>query len=140
MDARQEANIRLTKACLMSRNPGVFSGLISRFLFMYRLNIYIPESHLEVVKSALFAAGAGRLGLYETCAWQTKGEGQFKPMSGSQPFIGESGSLERVDEYKVEMLCAAEHLKAVLNALKASHPYEEPAFDVYQALDVDALF
>lgn len=106
---------------------------------MYRLNVYIPESHLDAVKDAMFAAGGGRLGQYEACAWQTLGRGQFKPQAGSQPYIGQQGQIEQVDEYKVEILCTRESIKAVILALKEAHPYEEPAFDVYEMVDLDRL-
>lgn len=96
----------------------------------YKLTFFVPETHVEEVKMAVFAAGAGRLGDYDCCAWQTLGQGQFRPLAGSQPFIGRQGEIETVDEYRVEMLCSEEALAPALEALRASHPYEEPAFDV----------
>lgn len=97
---------------------------------MYKIGFYVPESHLEEVKEAMFLAGAGRIGNYQRCSWQVKGEGQFEPMQGSQPFLGEQGQLEKVEEYRVEMVCAAEVIQAVMEAMKVAHPYEEPAYDV----------
>lgn len=97
---------------------------------MYKITFYVPESHLEAVKAALFEAGAGRMGDYDCCAWQVKGQGQFRPLAGSDPFIGERGRLEAVDEYRVEMICADDCLQAAVTALKRSHPYETPAFDL----------
>ncbi|GAA5441944.1 GTP cyclohydrolase 1 type 2 homolog [Microbulbifer sp. NBRC 101763] len=102
---------------------------------MYKFCIYIPESHLEEVKQALFAAGAGRIGDYDHCCWQVLGTGQFRPLPGSQPFIGESGEVEQVSEYRVEMVCADEHVDATLQALYGAHPYEEPAFDLWRLDD-----
>ncbi|ARN76055.1 YqfO family protein [Oceanicoccus sagamiensis] len=99
---------------------------------MFKLCFYVPESHLESVKAAVFNAGAGTIGDYERCCWQVLGRGQFKPMPGSQPFIGEQGALESVEEYRVEMVCADKLIKAVVNALKTAHPYEEPAYDVWR--------
>ncbi|HRR34042.1 MAG TPA: NGG1p interacting factor NIF3 [Kiritimatiellia bacterium] len=96
---------------------------------MYKLTVYIPESHLEVVKDALFAAGAGRYAAYDRCCWQVLGQGQFRPLAGSDPFIGTHGQEERVPEYRVEMICAEDAVEAVTRALRAAHPYEEPAFD-----------
>jgi hypothetical protein len=101
---------------------------------VYKLVFFVPETHLEPVKSAVFAAGAGRIGDYDSCAWQTLGQGQFRPLPGSQPFIGQSGELERVAEYRVELVCADEHIKQAVKALRSAHPYEEPAFDVYPLL------
>ena len=96
---------------------------------MYKLTVYIPETHVEPVKEALFAAGAGRYAAYDRCCWQVLGQGQFRPLAGSDPFIGQRGTVERVPEYRVEMICADEAVAAVTDALRASHPYEEPAFD-----------
>jgi structural hemagglutinin/hemolysin toxin protein RtxA len=97
---------------------------------MYKLGFYVPQSHLESVKAALFDAGAGRIGNYEHCCWQVPGEGQFRPLQGSQPFIGRQGEVEKVAEYRVEMVCPEAHVRAVMAALRLSHPYEEPAFDL----------
>ena len=70
---------------------------------MYKLCFYVPESHLEAVKAAVFAAGAGRIGNYDSCCWEVLGQGQFRPLTGSDPFIGRQGEVERVAEYRVEM-------------------------------------
>lgn len=101
---------------------------------MYRINIYVSLDHAQIVKQAMFDAGAGRIGLYEHCCWQTQGQGQFQPMQGSNAFIGEVGELEVVNELKIEMVCEDHCIKAVMAAMKAAHPYEEPAYDVYQPL------
>jgi hypothetical protein len=97
---------------------------------MYKLGFYVPPSHLESVKTALFAAGAGRIGNYDSCAWQTLGQGQYRPLNGSQPYHGQTGVVEAVEEYRVELVCADELIKQVVQALRTAHPYEEPAFDV----------
>ncbi len=102
---------------------------------MYKLGFYVPESHLAAVKEACFAAGAGRVGEYEHCSWQTAGEGQFRPMIGSQPYIGSHGALERVPEYRVEMVCERSCARAVVDALYAAHPYEEPAWDMVELVN-----
>ncbi len=104
---------------------------------MYKLIVFVPESHTEAVKAALFAAGAGRQGDYDCCAWQTLGVGQFRPLAGSKPFIGDLDKVESVAEYRIEMLCEAGCLKPVVSALRASHPYEEPAFELIQLVDID---
>jgi len=95
---------------------------------MYKISVYIPESHLEVVKQAMFAAGAGRLGNYEHCAWQILGVGQFKPVDGAQPFVGEGGDEHREEEYLVDMLCDDSCIHSVVDAMKKAHPYEKPAY------------
>lgn len=97
---------------------------------MLKLTFYVPESHLEAVKEALFRAGAGRLGDYDCCAWQVQGQGQFRPLPGSDPFLGQQGRLELVDEYRVEMIVPDACVNAAVAALKASHPYEAAAYDL----------
>ena len=102
---------------------------------MHKLSFFVPDSHVEAVKTALFAAGGGRIGNYDNCAWQVLGRGQFRPLEGSQPFIGQVGQVEVVEEWKVELVVADESIKAVVAALKLSHPYETPAYEVWQLAD-----
>ncbi len=99
---------------------------------MYTLCFYVPEEALEAVKAAVFAAGAGRIGNYDRCCWQAAGQGQFRPLAGSRPTLGRQDELERVLEYRVEMVCAADCIGAAVRALKDAHPYEEPAWHVLQ--------
>lgn len=103
---------------------------------MYKLCFYVPESHLEAVKEAVFAAGGGRIGAYDSCCWQSLGQGQYRPLEGSQPFLGQTGCLERVAEWKVEMVVADERIHDAVKALKSSHPYETPAYDVWRLSDM----
>ncbi len=72
---------------------------------MYKIYFYVPKSHLDKVKQAVFSKGAGKLGNYDNCAWQTLGTGQFRALDGSHPAIGEQNRLEHVQEYKVETVC-----------------------------------
>lgn len=103
---------------------------------MLELTFYVPQSHLEEVKEAVFAAGAGHMGDYDRCCWQTMGEGQFRPLQGADPYIGEPGEVAQVKEYKVEMICDEAKLPSIIAALKQAHPYEEPAYNVHRLLDV----
>jgi len=92
------------------------------------LVFYVPESHLEQVKTAVFGAGAGRIGHYDCCAWQALGQGQYRPLAGSQPFRGEQDRLERVAEVRVEVVCPGDTASGAVEALLAAHPYEMPAY------------
>jgi hypothetical protein len=76
----------------------------------------------------MFAAGAGKIGNYDSCAWQTEGLGQFRPLEGSQAYIGKTGQLEKIKEWKVEMVCENSILDSVIEALKKAHPYQTPAY------------
>ena len=100
-------------------------------MHFFRLDVYVPESHVESVKSALFEAGAGNFGNYDSCCWQTEGTGQFRPLEGAQPFYGEPGRVEHVKEWKLEFVVEETVLGAVLAALKRSHPYETPSFQYW---------
>ena len=97
---------------------------------MYILYFHAPKTHLDVIKNAIFAVGAGSIGHYSHCAWQTLGEGQFMPLVGSHAFIGEIDTLEKIPEYKVEIVCTDEQIHAAVAALKLAHPYETPSYQV----------
>ncbi len=99
----------------------------------YRLEFYVPETHLDAVKTAIFKAGAGIMGNYDCCSWETSGTGQFRPLEGSNPFIGTLSKIERVKEYKIETICEESVLDGVIKALKQSHPYELPAYQIIEA-------
>ncbi len=102
---------------------------------MYKICFFVPLPYADKVKNAVFLTGAGRIGAYESCCWETEGTGQFKPLSGSTPFVGETGLLEKVEELKVELVCGDEFVHDAINALKEAHPYEEPAYEVFKLED-----
>ena len=106
---------------------------------MYKLSFYVPESHLEPLKGALFAKGAGHYKAYDQCCWQVRGKGQFRPLANSQPYLGQVNQLEKVVEYKVEMICTDAVIKEVMQTLVSVHPYEEPAYEIYKIFMVEDL-
>ena len=99
-----------------------------------KLVVFVPPGALEGVRHALFAAGAGRIGSYEHCSWYTRGIGTFRALPGSAPAVGSVGHDERVSELRLETVFPEERQADVVAALRAAHPYEEPAFDVYPLL------
>jgi hypothetical protein len=101
---------------------------------MYKLVFFVPDTHLNQVKAAVFEAGAGKVGDYECCAWQVLGQGQFRPLKGADPHIGQIDQLELVPEWRVEVVLPREKLARVLKVMKETHPYEHPAFDVIQLI------
>lgn len=105
-------------------------------MLMYKLCFYVPESHLDEVKEAVFAAGGGRIGAYDQCCWQVLGCGQYRPLEGSQPYLGEPGKVQPVSEWKVEMVVTDELIHDCVKALKRAHPYETPAYDVWRLSDM----
>lgn len=98
----------------------------------FKLVVYVPVGNSQALKDALFAAGAGRQGNYADCCWETEGIGQFMPLNGSSPSIGRLDQIERVAETRLEMLVNEVCVEQVLAALRQAHPYEEPAFDLFE--------
>ena len=103
---------------------------------MYKLSFFVPQEQLETVKQALFDVGVGKIGNYDSCCWQTLGEGQFRPLAGSDPHIGALDTVERLPEWKVEMVCSDQLIRLAVETLKRVHPYEEVAYDVWQLADI----
>lgn len=98
--------------------------------------LYVPTAHTDAVRAAVFDAGAGTLGDYSQCSWTVAGAGQFLPGAGATPAIGRVGAVEHVAEDRIEVIAPAARRAAVLAALRAAHPYEEPAFDVLELADL----
>jgi len=92
--------------------------------------IFAPADAADAVRAAVFAAGAGTIGDYSQCSWSVTGTGQFMPQPGADPAIGSIGTVERTPEDRVEVIAPAGSRSRVLAAMRAVHPYEEPAFDV----------
>ena len=104
---------------------------------MYKVIVFVNVEDKEIVKEAMFKAGAGRIGDYEYCSFETEGTGQFRPFGKANPTIGTVGQLEKVKEVRIETVVSDEKITDVLRAMKASHPYEEPAYDVFKHADID---
>ncbi len=96
----------------------------------FKVVIYVPADNVEDISTAIFDAGAGLIGEYNSCSFRTNGTGTFKGSKNSNPVIGKKELLETVDEIRLEAIVDAWNLKKVLNAISKNHPYEEPAFDV----------
>jgi hypothetical protein len=99
-----------------------------------KLVVFVPVEALDVVRDAVFAAGAGRIGDYERCSWYTEGTGTFFAGEGADPNVGEKGREERVPELRLETVFPEDRQDDVIAALRRAHPYQEPAFDVYPLL------
>jgi dinuclear metal center YbgI/SA1388 family protein len=99
---------------------------------MDKVVVYVPVDETQAMIDALAAAGAGRIGDYDRAAWTSTGEGTFRPLSGANPSIGQVGEIEVVPESRVEMVLPRNRRRAVVEALKAAHSYEEPAFDLLE--------
>ncbi|MGI6576130.1 MAG: Nif3-like dinuclear metal center hexameric protein [bacterium] len=99
---------------------------------LYKLVVFVPQEYEAQVRSALGDAGAGWIGNYSHCTFRVSGTGTFQPQVGSQPFIGTTGKLEQVSEYRLETVTTAKLLPQVLEAMFAAHPYEEVAYDLFR--------
>ncbi|WP_181350633.1 Nif3-like dinuclear metal center hexameric protein [Thalassobacillus sp. CUG 92003] len=98
---------------------------------LIKLVVFVPEDYADTVRDAISQAGAGHIGDYSHCTFQSGGEGTFKPLEGTNPFIGNQGEIEKAAEKRVETIVPKHKLSDVLQAMEASHPYEEAAYDVY---------
>lgn len=100
-----------------------------------KIVVFVPATHGDVVRKTLADAGAGHIGNYDFCSFSSVGTGRFRALEGANPFIGQVGKIEEVEEEKIEVICPIEKKDAVLEAVKKAHPYEEPAIDVYPLLN-----
>ncbi|MFH1444724.1 MAG: hypothetical protein ABIG34_05055 [Candidatus Peregrinibacteria bacterium] len=97
---------------------------------MYLLVVIAPVTHADAIRKAMAAAGAGRIGNYDSCSFSNRGTGRFRPNDDALPAIGLAGRLEEVEEERIEVAVLDDDLKAVLKAIVKAHPYEEPAIYV----------
>ncbi|MGC8652711.1 MAG: Nif3-like dinuclear metal center hexameric protein [Candidatus Kryptoniota bacterium] len=98
---------------------------------MYKISVFVPSTHVSGVRDAMSAAGAGVIGDYVNCSFESKGKGTFLATGSAHPFVGVVGVPEETDEVKLEMIVDRSLLHSVLSAMVSSHPYEEVAYDVY---------
>jgi dinuclear metal center YbgI/SA1388 family protein len=96
-----------------------------------KLVIFVPENHAEAVRNAIFEAGAGCIGNYDSCSFNSSGTGTFRALDGASPFVGEVGSVHKENEVRVETVFPRNMERQVLKALTEAHPYEEVAYDIY---------
>lgn len=126
-------------------NPGVSDALAAALTLkdtrplkampsdpMDKLVVYVPVGETQAMIDALAAAGAGKIGYYDRAAWSSTGEETFRPLDGANPTIGKVGGIERVASDRVEMVLPRHRRRAVIEAMRAAHSFEEPAFDLYE--------
>jgi dinuclear metal center YbgI/SA1388 family protein len=96
-----------------------------------KITVFVPDEFAQKVRLAMAEAGAGKLGEYDGCSYETDGHGYFRPLAGAKPFIGEQNKPECVNEKRIEAICAPDKVKAVVSAMLDAHPYEVPAYDIF---------
>lgn len=106
---------------------------------MYKVVTFVPVKDAEKVRMAMGDAGAGVLGNYTHASFSVRGVGRFLPGEGAQPAIGEVGKLEEVEEERIEMICQKEKVKAVVAAIRRTHPYEEIPLEIYTLVGENEL-
>lgn len=97
-----------------------------------KIVVFVPITHAEKLRQAMAEAGAGRYGLYDSCAFETKGRGSFRPLPGAKPYTGCINKIEFTDETRLEVVCEAAKVNQVVAAMKLAHPYELPAYDIFE--------
>lgn len=102
----------------------------------FKIVVFVPVSHADAVRAAMAQAGAGVIGDYTHCTFSSPGMGRFLPGVGARPAVGAVGRIEAVAEERIETVCAKARLAEALAAIRAAHPYEEPAIDVYPLADL----
>jgi hypothetical protein len=102
---------------------------------LVKIVVTVPEDSAGVVREAIGKAGGGRLGNYSYASFSVKGTGRFLPGQGANPSVGRIGKMEAVAEERIEVTCRQDEAGAVVAAIKASHPYEEPVIDIYPLLN-----
>lgn len=119
--------------------PELISQLCNLMNFYKKVKIvvFVPLANADEVRKAMGDAGAGKIGNYTHCSFSSIGTGRFLPMGGANPAIGQVGSSEAVEEERIEMICDYDHLSDVVKAMKAVHPYEEVAYDVFEIIQTD---
>ena len=104
--------------------------------YAVKLEIFIPETHLEQMREALRSVGAGHVGNYDSAMSYCQVKSCWRPLPGAEPFNGEIGKLCNADECKIETLCKGENLEKTIDAIKTAHPYEEPQINAIPLMDI----
>ncbi len=118
---------------MLCEKLGILNPRILRAMdgMLHKLVTFCPKAQSEIVRTAIFSAGAGQTGNYDSCSFNTTGLGSFRALPGSRPFVGELNKLHFEEEERIEVVYPVYREKEILSVLLASHPYEEVAYDIY---------
>ena len=106
----------------------------------YKLSLFVPEEHSDRVRTALCDAGAGMIGKYDQCSFQSPGIGTYRPLKDAHPYAGQIGKVEYAKEFRLEVVVPENKLNAVTKAMRDTHPYEEIAYDLYPKADSGTVY
>jgi hypothetical protein len=107
---------------------------LNNFKTRHKIVVFVPEEMVNVVTFAMAESGAGKIGKYSVCSFRSPGTGTFKGGAGSEPAVGKKGKFETVKEVRLEMVCDKEFLNEAVGSMLEVHPYEEPAYEIYEVI------
>ncbi len=122
--------LELTDLKILKRSNDVFK----------KITVFVPSDYLEKITESMATAGAGIIGNYDYCSYRSSGVGTFRSSKNSKPFIGNPGEFEKVEEVRLEMIAPSWKVDDIINSMKKSHPYEEPAYDIYPIHNDSSLY
>lgn len=124
--------LKLAKSIFPEENIREIKNLSSRYFKRLKITVFVPEEFADRLTFAMASAGAGIIGKYSVCSFRAKGTGTFKGGKGTNPAVGVKGKFEKVNEVRLEMVCDAKNLDIAIDSMLEVHPYEEPAYDIYE--------
>jgi hypothetical protein len=127
-------NISEKYAKILFKNEIKAIGNISVLYRRNKITVFVPEKKVNAVIKAMASGGAGIIGNYSECSFGVIGTGTFRGNKNAKPAAGTKGKFEKVDEIRLEMICDKNNLTAVLEKMLKAHPYEEPAYDIYEII------
>lgn len=124
----------LIKKFLGKENIEKIEYLQHNYIKKYKIVVFTPVDKVNDIASAMSLGGAGKIGEYTDCSFRMRGEGTFKGGKKTNPYLGTKGNSEKVDEIRLEMICDSHHLDNAIERMLKVHPYEEPAYEIYEVL------
>lgn len=124
----------LIKKFLGKENIEKIEYLPHNYIKKYKIVVFTPVDRVNDIASEMSLRGAGKIGEYTDCSFRVRGMGTFKGGKKTNPFLGTKGNFEKVDEIRLEMICNPEHLDSAIERMLKVHPYEEPAYEIYEVL------
>jgi hypothetical protein len=126
--------LKFTKYVFSAENIKKIDYINTVYAKRFKVVVFVPENKAEELAFAMSKAGAGKIGNYTVCSFRAKGTGTFRGGKNTNPVIGRKGRFEKADEVRLEMVCDIQDLDNVVSAILKTHPYEEPAYDIYKIL------